>query len=163
MDIYGFIFSPWFWLVLTVLFTLIELLSAFTLTTIWFAISAALMIFISGLTELLDAPIRFRLHIGLFLVIAIVLLVFTRPIAIKKLKVGKTKTNVDALVNEDALVTKKIPTFGKGEIKVKGQTWTAISEDNTEIKEGVVCAVVRIEGVKAIVRRTAAGPVSSKS
>lgn len=160
MDIYGFIFSPWFWLVLTVLFTLIELLSALTLTTIWFAISAALMIFISGLTELLDAPIRFRLHIGLFLVIAIVLLVFTRPVAIKKLRVGKVKTNVDALVEEDALVTKKIPKFGKGEVKVKGQIWTAVSENNTEINAGVICSVVRIEGVKVIVRRVSAGTES---
>jgi membrane protein implicated in regulation of membrane protease activity len=152
MDIYRFVFSPWFWLSLTILFTLIELLSAFNLITIWFAISSLLMIFISGLTELLDAPIRFRLHTGLFLLISIALLVFTRPIAIKKLRVGKTKTNVDALVNEDALVTKKITQFEKGEVKVKGQIWTAISENNTEIEEGVICSVVRIEGVKVIVR-----------
>jgi membrane protein implicated in regulation of membrane protease activity len=110
------------------------------------------MIFLSGVTELLDAPIRFRLHIGLFLLIAIVLLVFTRPIAIKKLRVGKVKTNVDALIGEEALVTKKIAKFGKGEIKVKGQIWTAISENNTEIEEGTVCTVVRIEGVKAVVK-----------
>jgi membrane protein implicated in regulation of membrane protease activity len=152
MDIYRFIFSPWFWLALTVVFTLIELVSTFNLITIWFAISSLLMIFISGLTELLDSPIRFRLHIGLFLLISIALLVFTRPIAIKKLKVGKVKTNVDALVNEDALVTKKITQFGKGEVKVKGQVWTAISENNAEIEEGVICSVVRIEGVKVIVR-----------
>jgi membrane protein implicated in regulation of membrane protease activity len=152
MDIYRFLFSPWFWLVLTVVFTGIEFLSAFNLVTIWFAISSLLMIFISGVTELIDAPIRFRLHMGLFLVIAIVLLVFTRPIAIKKLKVGKVKTNVDALVNEAALVTKKIAKFGKGEIKIKGQIWTAISEDNSEIDEGTECVVMRIEGVKAIVK-----------
>jgi membrane protein implicated in regulation of membrane protease activity len=152
MDIYRFLFSPWFWLALTVIFTGIEFLSAFNLVTIWFAISSLLMIFISGVTELIDAPIRFRLHIGLFLVIASVLLVFTRPLAIKKLKVGKVKTNVDALVNEAALVTKKIAKFGKGEIKIKGQIWTAISDDNSEIEEGTECVVMRIEGVKAIVK-----------
>ena len=152
MDIYRFLFSPWFWLTLTVIFTAIELLSAFSLTTIWFALSAILMVFISGLTELIDAPIRFRLHIGLFLVIAIVLLVFTRPIAIKKLRVGKAKTNVDALVNERALVTKKIEKFGKGEVKIKGQIWTAVSDDNSELDAGAECVVMRIEGVKAIVK-----------
>jgi membrane protein implicated in regulation of membrane protease activity len=155
MDIYRFLFSPWFWLALTVLFTLIEFLSAFSLTTIWFALSAVLMVFISGFTELIDAPIRFRLHIGLFLVIAIVLLVFTRPVAIKKLKVGKAKTNVDALVGEKALVTRKIEKFGKGEIKIKGQIWTAVSEDNSEIAEGGECEVLRIEGVKAVVKPSA--------
>jgi membrane protein implicated in regulation of membrane protease activity len=153
MDIYQFMLTPWFWLVLMVVFTLIELVSAFTLVTIWFALSALIMVFVSGLTELLSASIRFQLHIGLFLLIAIVLLVFTRPLAIKKLKVGKAKTNVDALIGRDALVTKKIVKYGKGEVKVNGQIWTAISETNDEIGEGIECNVIRIEGVKAVVSR----------
>jgi membrane protein implicated in regulation of membrane protease activity len=155
MDIYRFIFSPWFWLSLTVLFTLIEFLSSFNLVTIWFALSAVIMIFISGLTELINAPLRFRLALGIFLLIAIVLLIFTRPVAIKKLRVGKIKTNVDALVGEKALVTKRIEKFGKGEIKIKGQIWTAVSEDNSAIAEGTECEVLRIEGVKAIVKPSA--------
>jgi membrane protein implicated in regulation of membrane protease activity len=110
------------------------------------------MIFVAGLTELLDTPIRFRLHIGLFLLIAIVLLAFTRPIAMKKFKVGKVKTNVNDLVGMDGLVTKKITKFGKGEIKIKGQIWTAISENDNDIEEGTECVVIRIEGVKAIVK-----------
>jgi membrane protein implicated in regulation of membrane protease activity len=154
-DIYRFVFSPWFWLALTVVFTVIEFLSSFSLVTIWFALSAAVMIFISGLTELFNAPFRFRLHLGLFLLIAIVLLIFTRPVAIKKLRVGKVKTNVDALVNEKALVTKTIEKFGKGEVKIKGQIWTAVSEDNSVIAEGTECEVLRIEGVKAIVKPSA--------
>ena len=66
MDIYSFILTPWFWFALAVIFTLIELASSFNLVTIWFAISALLMIFVSGLTELLDEPIRFRLQLGIF-------------------------------------------------------------------------------------------------
>ncbi|MDR1893981.1 MAG: NfeD family protein [Spirochaetales bacterium] len=110
----------------------------------------------------MDSPIRFRLHIGLFLVIAAVLLIFTRPIAIKKLKVGRAKTNVDALINEQALVTKKIEKFGKGEVKIKGQIWTAVSEDNSEIEEGTECSVLRVEGVKAIVRPAGVNPQDYK-
>jgi membrane protein implicated in regulation of membrane protease activity len=135
-----------------VVFTLIELASSFNLITIWFAISSLIMIFISGLTELFSAPIRFRLHIGIFLLIAILLLVLTRPIAIKKLKVGKIKTNVNDLVGRDALVTKQITKFSKGEVKIKGQIWTAIAENDDDIEEGKECIVVRIEGVKAIVK-----------
>jgi membrane protein implicated in regulation of membrane protease activity len=153
MDIYQFMLTPWFWLVLFVVFSFIEFLCAFNLVTIWFAISALLMIFVSGLTELLSLPIRFRLHIGLFLIIAIVLLVFTRPIAIKKLKVGKVKTNVNDLVGREAIVTKKIGKYEKGEIKIQGQIWTAITENNDEIEGGTECTVMRIEGVKAIVQR----------
>ncbi|MDR0731190.1 MAG: NfeD family protein [Treponema sp.] len=153
MDIYGFILTPWFWLVLMVVFTLIELACSFNLVTMWFAISAFIMIFVSGLTELLDTPIRFRLHLGIFLGLAIVLLVFTRPIAIKKLKVGKVKTNVDDLIGRDALVVKGITKYGKGEVKIRGQIWTAISEIEEEIAENTECVIIRIEGVKAVVRK----------
>jgi membrane protein implicated in regulation of membrane protease activity len=133
MDIYQFMLTPWFWLSLTVVFTLIEMISAFNLVTIWFALSALIMVFVSGLTELFSAPIRFRLHIGLFLLIAIALLVFTRPFAVKKLKAGKTKTNVDDLIGRGALVTRKIVKYGKGEVKINGQIWTAISETNDAV------------------------------
>lgn len=153
MDIYGFVLTPWFWLVLMAVLTLIELACSFNLVTIWFAASAFIMIFVSGLTELLDAPIRFRLHLGIFLGLAILLLVFTRPIAVKKLKVGKVKTNVDDLIGRDALVVKGISKYGKGEVKVKGQIWTAISDTDEEIAENTECVIIRIEGVKAIVRK----------
>jgi membrane protein implicated in regulation of membrane protease activity len=153
MDIYSFVLSSWFWLVLMVALTLIELACSFNLVTIWFAISAFIMIFISGLTELLDTPIRFRLHLGIFLGLAILLLVFTRPIAVKKLKVGKVKTNVDDLAGRDALVVQEITKYGRGQVKIRGQIWTAISETNEEIAENTECVIIRIEGVKAVVRK----------
>jgi membrane protein implicated in regulation of membrane protease activity len=155
MDIQAFVLTPWFWLLLTVIFAVLELACAFNLITIWFAVSAFVLIFISGVTELLAIPFRFRLHCGLFLFIAAVLLIFTRPLALQKLKVGKVKTNVDSLPGCPALVTKKITKFEKGEIKLNGQLWTALSEDGAEIAAGAECLVVRIEGVKAIVRRAA--------
>jgi len=152
-DVYKFVLTPWFWLVLTVIFTLVELACSFNLITIWFALSSFIMIFISGLTELLNAQIRFRLHIGIFLILSAALLVFTRPVAVKKFKVGKIKTNVDALAGKDALVVKSISKYGKGEVKVSGQIWTAISEDGEEIGENSECVILRIEGVKAVVRK----------
>ena len=153
MDIYSFILSPWFWLALTVIFTLIELACSFNLITIWFALSSLLMVFISGFTELFDAPIRFRLHLGIFLLLSVVLLILTRPIAIRKFKVGKIKTNVDDLVGRDALVIKEITKFVKGQVKIKGQIWTAISENDEKIEENTECVVVKIEGVKLIVKK----------
>ncbi|MDR2795762.1 MAG: hypothetical protein LBB47_03510, partial [Spirochaetaceae bacterium] len=94
LDIYTFIFSPWFWLCLTILFTVIEVLCSFTLVTVWFAVSSLIMIFVPVLTKSLSVNIRFGLHIGIFFVIAIVLLLFTRPLAVKKLRIGVEKTNV---------------------------------------------------------------------
>ena len=134
----------WIWVALVVVFSVIE---AFTLglTTIWFAISAFIMVFLSFF------KIPLYLQIIIFLIISGVLLYFTRPIAIKKLKIGKVKTNVDSLVGMHALVTKKISEFERGEVKLNGQFWTARSEDGSTINEGTKCEVARIEGVHAIV------------
>jgi membrane protein implicated in regulation of membrane protease activity len=81
-----------------------------------------------------------------------VLLIFTRPVAVKKFKTGRVKTNVDSLAVKHALVTKQIGEIEKGEVKVSGQIWSARSDDDTVINEGTKCEVVRIEGVHAIVR-----------
>lgn len=156
MDIYRFVLSPWFWVALTVFFSVVELACAFNLITIWFAASSFLMVFISGFTEMLDKPIRLRLHLGIFLGLSVLLFVFTRPIAVKKLKIGREKTNADSYIGQEALVTKKITKFDRGEIKLEGKYWTAITENGgEEIAEGDSCVVVRFDGVKAVVQRTA--------
>jgi membrane protein implicated in regulation of membrane protease activity len=144
--------SPrWIWLALTVIFTIIEGLT-FGLTTMWFAVAALIMIFVSFL------PIAFVYQVIIFLVIATALLIFTRPIAVKKFKTGRIKTNVDSLAGKHAIVTKQIGEFDTGEVKINGQIWSARSEDNSVINEGIKCEVARIEGVHAIVRPL---PVSS--
>ena len=104
------------------------------------------MVFLSSL------DIRLAYQILIFLGIAAVLLIFTRPIAIKKLKAGKAKTNVDSIVGKNALVTKEISEFEKGEVKIHGVIWSALSEDSSVIKEGSRCVIVRIEGVQVIER-----------
>jgi len=142
---FGFVSMRWVWVALTVIFAVIE---AFTLglTTIWFALASIVMVFLSFL------PIPFILQMVIFLAISAVLLFFTRPIALKKFKIGKVKTNVDSLAGKHALVTKQISEFNRGEIKLNGQIWTAKSEDGSTINEGTKCEVLRIEGVHAIVR-----------
>jgi len=118
------------------------------LTTIWFAIGALVTIFISFL------PIPFEFQFLIFLAISGALLFFTRPIAIKKFKTGKVKTNVDSLAGKNALVIKQITEFDSGEVKVSGQIWTARQEEGSTLTlvEGVKCEIVRIEGAHAIVR-----------
>jgi len=135
----------WVWVGLTILLALIEVFTL-GLTTVWFALAALVMVFLSFL------PIPITFQILIFLAISAALLFFTRPIALKKLKIGKVKTNVDSLIGMHALVTRKISEFEKGEVKLNGQFWTARAENNFEILEGTKCEVVRIEGVQAIVR-----------
>jgi membrane protein implicated in regulation of membrane protease activity len=144
---FGSISIRWIWVVLTVIFAIIEVFTL-GLTTVWFAIAAFLMIFVSFL------PIPLIYQVVIFLVISTALLIFTRPVALRKFKVGRVKTNVDSLVGKQALVVKKIGEFDKGEVKLQGQIWSARSEDSSVIDEDTKCEVVRIEGVHAIVRKS---------
>ena len=130
---------------LVIIFALIEVFTL-GLTTVWFAIAALIMVFLSFI------KIPLPVQVLIFLAISAVLLIFTRPVAIKKFKVGREKTNVDSLVGKHVLVTKKITEFEKGEVKVNGLIWAARSDSNTEIVEGTKCEVLRIEGVQLIVR-----------
>jgi membrane protein implicated in regulation of membrane protease activity len=146
--------SPWFWLAAAVVFGLIELASSFNLTTVWFAISALITTLLAGvIPDALSPATRLKLYIGVFLGVGVVLLVLTRPLAVKILKIGRVKTNVDALTGQPAVVTKKIPAAGRGEVRINGQIWTAVAEDAGEIDENTECVVLKIEGVKAFVRK----------
>ncbi len=139
-------YLPWFWLALAALFTLIEVFT-FGLATIWFALGALLMVFLSFL------PIPFGWQVLLFLVISSVLLVLTRPVAIRKLRVGRAKTNADALVGTKALVIKDITEFEKGLVRVNGMEWSAQSADGSALPQDSVCIIERIEGVTLSVRK----------
>ena len=133
-------YIQWFWLSIAVLFTVIEVCS-FGLTTIWFALGGIIMIFVSFL------PIPFPWQILIFLVISTLLLIFTRPIAIKKLKVGKEKTNTDEIIGKTALVVKEITKFEKGEVKIKGIVWAAETANGENISVGTECIIESVHGV----------------
>jgi len=152
MDFYAFYLTPWFWLAVAIVALVIEALSAFNLVTIWFALSAIVMIAVSWITEINAAPIPVKLHWGIFLSLSLILLIFTRPFAVKKLRVGREKMNLDSLVGSTALVTQAIPSFGKGEVKVGGKFWSAASENQEQIPAGETCTVLEIRGVTLRVR-----------
>jgi membrane protein implicated in regulation of membrane protease activity len=142
---FGYLPVQWIWVLLVIIFAVIEIFTL-GLTTIWFAISALIMVFLSFL------KIPLPVQILIFLAISALLLIFTRPVAVKKFKMGKEKTNVDSLVGKFVLVTKTIGEFEKGEVKVSGLIWAANSENNIEIPEGTKCEVLRVEGVHLIVK-----------
>jgi membrane protein implicated in regulation of membrane protease activity len=142
---FGFVPVRWIWVALVIIFALVEV-ATLGLTTVWFAIAALLMVFLSF------TKIPLSVQVLIFLAVSALLLIFTRPLAVKKFKIGREKTNVDSLIGKHALIVKTIGEFERGEAKINGQIWSARSQDNTEIKEGSKCEVLRIEGVQLIVR-----------
>jgi len=60
-------------------------------------------------------------------------------------------SNVDALIDKTGIVVKTINNQGEGLVKLKGETWSAVSNDEHPIGEGKRVVIVKIEGVKLVV------------
>ncbi|MBR3808252.1 MAG: NfeD family protein [Lachnospiraceae bacterium] len=134
------------WLVVLIVCLVVEF-STMGLTSIWFAGGALLSMIIA----LIGGPLW--LQVLVFLVVSIVLLIFTRPVAAKYFNKNRTKTNVDSIAGRQAIVTEKIDNLqGVGQIVTNGMEWTARSLDDSVIEEGAVVTIEKIEGVKAIVK-----------
>lgn len=136
-----------FWLVLLIICIAVEV-PTLGLTTIWFAGGALAAIFMA----VIGAPIW--LQATVFIVVSLVLLFFTRPIAVKYFNKDRVKTNVESMVGRQAIVISEIDNLqGIGQVTVGGQEWSARSaDDQVKIVVGAVVAVVAINGVKLIVR-----------
>lgn len=137
---------PWIWLGIAVLMTIIEGMTM-GLTTIWLAISAlaamVLAFFIPSVTA----------QITIFLILSIALFLFTRPVAVKKMKLGKNKTNADRLIDTVVRVAEPLQEDLPGQVKAGGQMWTARLEGGTgSLEKGDFCRILRIEGVTLLVR-----------
>lgn len=136
-----------FWLILLIVFIGIEL-ATLGLTTIWFAGGTLVAI----LAAVLNLPLA--VQVVLFLVVSLVLLFFTRPVAVKYFNKDRVKTNVESLVGRQAIVVSEIDNLqGIGQVTVGGMEWSARSaDDHVKISAGAVANVVAINGVKLIVR-----------
>lgn len=137
-----------YWLVLFVVFLIIELPSA-ALTTIWFA-AGALVAFVASM---LDANVYVQWF--LFIAVSTVLLALTRPLAKKYLYNRKEKTNTDLLIGKETIVCETINNLNDtGKVMLNGIEWTARTKDPDDIlKSGSKVKVIRIEGVTAIVEK----------
>ena len=134
------------WLALMAVLLIIEIMTL-GLKTIWFA-AGALFAFLPALLGLNQG-----IQIGVFVVVSVVLLFFTRPWAVKYLNTRTVKTNTEALVGKSARVIADINNLkSEGQVVINGLEWTARSSDDTIIfRTGDVVTVVGIEGVKLIV------------
>ena len=136
-----------FWLVVLIILVGIEM-ATLGLTTIWFAGGAVFAI----IAAILHAPLP--LQAVLFFLASLILLFFTRPVAVKYFNKDRIRTNVESIVGKQAVVTEEIDNLGsKGTITVNGQEWSARSADEEKtIPEGAIVTVVSVSGVKLIVR-----------
>ena len=81
-------------------------------------------------------------------------LVLTKPLVRKYVNGKAQPTNADMILGKECIVREAIDNLAEtGAVSAGGKIWTARStDDNVKIPEGVYVSVVRIEGVKAIVK-----------
>lgn len=134
------------WLAVLVVLLAIEL-ATLGLTTIWFAGGALAAFFVSMFGA--NLPIQ----IILFGAVSVVLLLFTRPWAVRYVNKDRIKTNAESLIGKTAVVTEEIQNLaGTGQVQVGGQEWTARAKDESmTIPKGAKVCILSISGVKLIV------------
>lgn len=134
------------WLVAMIILLIIEGVVP-GLVSIWFALGALAAL----ISALLGAPLW--LQVVWFLLVSVISLALTRPLAKKYVNGRVQPTNADAVLGKDCIVTEDIDNIlGVGAVVVGGKTWSARSADESvKIKKGETVKALRIDGVKLIV------------
>lgn len=134
------------WLFILTVLIIIEALTT-NLTTIWF-VGGCLVALVAAL---LGGGLI--VQIVLFLVISILLLLLIRPLVLRHVKKSKhSRTNVESLLGESALVSEEIDNIHeKGHVRLNGKEWVARSLDGTIIQKDTIVIVHSIDGNKLIV------------
>lgn len=134
------------WLVLLIVFLIIEAACPIHLISLWFAAGAL----VAAVASMLGAAVW--LQIVLFFAVSVSLLVALWPFTKKFLKPRISPTNVDASIGAKCYVTVEVDNLAaQGQIKLNGMEWTARSTSGEKIPKGTLVQVERIEGVKAFV------------
>ena len=136
------------WLAVAIVLLVVEIITL-GLTTIWFAGGAL----VACVAAALQAD--FLVQMILFLVVSVVMLFFTRPVAMRYMNKNRTKTNSESLVGKEAVVLQEINNLkASGQVQLNGIEWMARAENMEDvIEKGAIVYVKKIEGVKLIVTR----------
>ncbi len=135
------------WLIALIVCIIVEL-ATMGLTTVWFAGGAL----VAAILAAVNVPVA--VQVAVFLVISILMMVFTRPVAVKYFNKDRLKTNVESMVGNQAVVLSEVDNLnGAGSVQVNGQEWSARSyKDDVIIPVGDVVVVKEVSGVKLIVK-----------
>ena len=151
--------EAFFWLVLFILFLIFEI-ATLGLTTIWFSGGAFIAFWMSV------AEIGFVPQLIVFLLVSVILLVTTRPIATKYLNKNTTRTNVEELIGKTVKVSETIDDINEtGHVLINGVEWLARAQhEGMVIQQDTLVKIMEIQGVKVMVQPLSIvnGPLQDK-
>ncbi|MEA1971810.1 MAG: NfeD family protein [Candidatus Cloacimonadota bacterium] len=134
------------WIIVGIIFMIIEI---FTPGFYFMSIGAAAIL--TGLAGFFVNNQLFQ--IILFIVLCFLFFVFLRKFALQFFLKVNTETNVMALVGKKAKVTKQISEDERGYVKIEGEEWVAISNNNELLEVGDKVKVIKIDGTKVVVQK----------
>ena len=136
-----------YWLIAAGVFFIGEIMTVGFLL-FWLGISALIAMVVSFFTS------NVIIQMSVFIISSIILILATKPLVKKFVNEKNVKTNAFSLVGKNALVIQDIDNLNSvGQIKVNGEIWSAqSSEDDINIPIDSEVKIVKIEGVKAIVK-----------
>lgn len=136
-----------FWAILSGIMAILEIIIP-GLVTIWFALSALIVMFLSNFIR--DSLTQFLI----FAVLSIIFLIFTRPVLRKYIELQR-KTNFDSSMKGMDVKVERVVDARKAEkeyeVKFKGSIWTGVSEEM--LSSGEVVKIKGFRGNKIILEK----------
>ena len=126
------------WLIMAIILVIVEICTV-SFGTICFAFGAGLAALCAYL------GLAFHWQLIAFSVASLLTFIFVRPFVIKYLdrKNGDYKTNVDALIGREGVVTERVDNENHtGRVKVDGDDWKAVSKNGVVIEVGKTVKIV---------------------
>jgi len=136
------------WLIIAILFFIIEILTPGVFLFSCFSIGAVLAAIVSLFSKSLI------LQCVIFAITSVLSIYFLRPLLMKLLVPLTIKSNVDKLVGSTGIVVEKID--GKkvmGIVKVNNELWRAVAENNEVINVDEEIVVLKVEGAHLVVKK----------
>lgn len=133
------------WLVIAGVCLVIEIMTTGFLV-FWLAIGALISMLVSLFTD------NILIQTAVFVISSAILIFATKPFVKKFAKTKDVKTNAFSIIGQNGIVTKEIDSINaKGQVKIDGETWSAVGKDDMDIPKGTEVEVLEIKGVKAVV------------
>lgn len=134
------------WLIIAGICLIIEIITVGFLV-FWFAIGSLFAMIVSLFTS------NLIIQTSVFVISSTILIFATKPFVRKFANNNNlVKTNVYSIIGKVGIVTEDINSINStGQIKVEGETWSALGENDTNIEKGTEVEILKVKGVKVIV------------
>lgn len=138
------------WLLIAVVMFIIEIF-----TPGFFSACLGIAAAINAILVLIFPNLSTILQIVIFSILSILSFITIRPFALKYLykKSNNIGTNADGLIGKRGRIIKPITPSSYGSLKIYGDELMALSEDGSPIEEGSEVEIIKLDGIKVVVRK----------